>query len=90
MPLGSELLHKITPVVKNQIRKLLANALEHSLTVKEWDEMFLGLQALGDPPQYAIGSEVGCKIVLLLMVLNVYSLVVHCHRPWDIGGKLSL
>ncbi len=72
LPLCIELL-RIAPVVKNQIRKLLANALGHNLTAKERSETFLGLQALGDPPQYAFGSEVGSKIVLLLMVLYVYS-----------------
>ena len=72
MPLGSELL-RISPVVTNIIRKLLANVLGHNLTEKERNETFLGLQALGDPPQYFFGSATGSKTVLLLMVLYVYS-----------------
>jgi hypothetical protein len=72
VPLGSELL-RISPVVTDHIRQLLANALGHNLTEKERNETFLGLKALGDPPQYFFGSVAGSKIVLLLMVLYVYS-----------------
>ena len=72
VPLVIELL-RIVPVVKNQIRKLLANALGHNLTEKERNETFMGLQALGDSPEYFFGSEIGSKIVLLMMVLYVYS-----------------
>ena len=72
VPLGIELL-RIVPVVKNQIRKLLAKALGHNLTEKERNETFMGLQGLGDSPEYFFGSEIGSKIVLLPMVLYVYS-----------------
>ena len=72
VPLGIELL-RILPVVKNQIRIFLANALGHNLTEKERNETFMGLQGLGDSPEYFFGLEIGSKIVLLFMVLYVYS-----------------
>ena len=72
VPLGIELL-RILPVVKNQIRKLLANALGHNLTEKERNETFMGLQSLGGCPEYFFGLETGSKFVLLFMVLYVYS-----------------
>lgn len=71
VPLGIELL-RITPVVMNLIRKLLAFLMGHNLTEKERNEAFI-LPALGDPAEYYFGSETGSKLVMLLMVQYVYS-----------------
>ena len=69
--MGLELL-RLTPVVTNLLRRIVAKILGHNLTEKERNESFMGLRSLDDPLEFYFGRELGQKTILIQMVLFVY------------------
>jgi hypothetical protein len=85
--MGLELL-RLSPVVNDFLRRIVAKMLGHNLTEKERNETFMGLRSLDDPLEFYFGRNLGQKTVLVQMVLFVYvcmspitayfTLVVYC------------
>eukprot|EP00574_Skeletonema_japonicum_P007718 CAMPEP_0201723402 /NCGR_PEP_ID=MMETSP0593-20130828/7476_1 /ASSEMBLY_ACC=CAM_ASM_000672 /TAXON_ID=267983 /ORGANISM="Skeletonema japonicum, Strain CCMP2506" /LENGTH=915 /DNA_ID=CAMNT_0048214515 /DNA_START=220 /DNA_END=2967 /DNA_ORIENTATION=+ len=71
LSMGLELL-RLTPVVTNLLRRIVARILGHNLTEKERNETFMGLRSLDDPLEFYFGRELGQKTILIQMVLFVY------------------
>ncbi len=71
LPLALELL-RLTPVVTNLLRRIVAKIFGHNLTEKERNETFMGLRSLDDPLEFYFARELGQNTILIQMVLFVY------------------